>query len=117
MSAEYEALLKVMPPRSCNINGFDFGVVIREFIARDAALREELAQKDVVIEDMLQSNSDMTTRLTAAEQRNAALTALLQRVVDSSVLSFEQDAPEDLESLEADICAAIAKPTESGARE
>lgn len=39
-------------------------------------------------------------RLTVAEQ-------LLQRVIDSSVLSFEQDAPEELESLEADICGAL----------
>lgn len=29
---------------------------------------------------------------------------LLQRVIDSGVLAFEQDAPEKLESLEADIC-------------
>ncbi|MBU0792076.1 MAG: hypothetical protein KKC55_16635 [Gammaproteobacteria bacterium] len=31
-------------------------------------------------------------------------TELLQRVIDSGVLAFEQDAPEKLESLEADIC-------------
>lgn len=36
---------------------------------------------------------------------------LLRRVIDSSVLSFEQDGPELLVSLEADICAAI-KPAE-----
>lgn len=40
---------------------------------------------------------------------------LLRRVIDSSVLSFEQDGPELLVSLEADICAAI-KPTEGCAR-
>lgn len=36
---------------------------------------------------------------------------LLHRVIDSSVLSFEQEGPEELVSLEADICAAI-KPSE-----
>lgn len=47
-------------------------------------------------------------RLIAAEQRNAELSALLQRVIDSSALSFEADAPEELESLEVDICAALS---------
>jgi hypothetical protein len=68
-----------------------------------SALREELAQS----RDRKNSIVDLQQRLTAAEQRNAALVELLQRVVDSSVLSFEQDAPEELESLEADICAAL----------
>jgi len=52
-------------------------------------------------------------RLTAADERADMLEGLLRRVVDSSVLSFEQDAPEELESLEADICAAL-KPAEGG---
>lgn len=42
-------------------------------LAREAALREEMACKDVVIEDLLDSNSDMVQCLTAAEQRNAEL--------------------------------------------
>lgn len=44
-------------------------------------------------------------------KRADVLEGLLRRVVESSVLSFEQDAPEALESLEADICAAL-KPAE-----
>lgn len=46
-------------------------------------------------------------RRTAADERADVLEGLLRRVVESSVLSFEQDAPEALESLEADICAAL----------
>ncbi|KPB87065.1 Uncharacterized protein AC504_2431 [Pseudomonas syringae pv. maculicola] len=41
------------------------------------------------------------------------LEALLFRVIDSSVLAFEQDGPEELQSLEADICAALSKPAGS----
>ncbi|PUB43181.1 hypothetical protein [Pseudomonas sp. GV047] len=52
-------------------------------------------------------------RLTAADERADVLEGLLRRVVESSVLSFEQDAPESLESLEADICAAL-KPATAG---
>lgn len=52
-------------------------------------------------------------RLTAADERADVLEGLLRRVVDSSVLSFEQDAPEELESLEADICPAF-KPSTAG---
>jgi len=43
-----------------------------------AALREELARKDVVIEDMIESNCDMGQFLAAAEQRNADLVELLR---------------------------------------
>lgn len=39
---------------------------------------------------------------------NRELRTLLQRVIDSSVLSFEADAPEELESLEVDICSALS---------
>lgn len=81
-----------------------------------AALREELLRLEEEYDTLEHSNITIKQCLTAAEQRNANLTALLQRVVDSSVLSFEQDAPEELESLEVDICAAL-KPTESGASE
>lgn len=41
------------------------------------------------------------------------LEALLSRVIDSSVLAFEQDGPEELQSLEADICATLSKPAGS----
>lgn len=51
--------------------------------------------------------SEARQGLTAADERADVLEGLLRRVVDSSVLSFEQDAPEELESLEADICAAL----------
>ncbi|NVZ73775.1 hypothetical protein HX859_02655 [Pseudomonas gingeri] len=52
-------------------------------------------------------------RLTTADERVDVLEGLLRRVVDSSALSFEQDSPEELESLEADICAAL-KPSTAG---
>ncbi len=48
---------------------------------------------------------------------NLELRALLQRVIDSSVLSFEADAPEELESLEADICAALKPNPEAESHE
>lgn len=52
----------------------------------------------------------------AAERRVEVLEGLLRRVVASSVLSFERDAPEELEGLEVDICAAL-KPAEGGGDE
>jgi len=55
-------------------------------------------------------NLALQQRLTVQDQREDDFRGLLQRVIDSSVLSFEMDAPEALEILEADICAAL-KPT------
>lgn len=55
-------------------------------------------------------NLALQQRLTVQDQREDDFKQLLQRVLDSSVLSFEMDAPEVLETLEADICAAL-KPT------
>lgn len=60
--------------------------------------------------------SALQQRLTAADERADVLEGLLHRVVDSSVLSFEQDAPEALESLEADICAALKTSDELAAQ-
>jgi uncharacterized coiled-coil protein SlyX len=71
------------------------------------ALQEELSSQTMTIQELAGANADLQQRLANAERRNAAISDLLQRVVDSSVLSFEQDAPEELESLEADICAAL----------
>lgn len=43
--------------------------------------------------------------------RVSALEGFLSRVIKSGALAFDDGAPEDLESLEADICAAL-RPTE-----
>ncbi|PYD15816.1 hypothetical protein [Pseudomonas syringae] len=48
-----------------------------------------------------------------ADRERDRLKALLSRVIDSSVLAFEQDGPEELQGLEADICAALSKPAGS----
>jgi hypothetical protein len=94
--------------------------------------------------EQMQTNFDRVTAerdalqlsLTAADEKNDALSTayvragerehdlrlrvglldgLLRRVVHASVLSFESGAPEQLESLEADICAAL-KPIEGGGK-
>lgn len=82
--------------------------------AEREALRSERNKADLRASRLKVDNENYDRLLTrksnqchAAEQRIAELTALLQRVVDSSALSFEADAPEDLESLEVDICAAL----------
>ncbi|MDO9344877.1 MAG: hypothetical protein Q7T99_15465 [Pseudomonas sp.] len=49
------------------------------------------------------------------QKRVDVLEGLLRRVVHASVLSFESGAPEQLESLEVDICAAL-KPDEGGGK-
>lgn len=92
-------------------------------LGREAELREELERvKSLYDREVLGLNNEgdpiggdpaggykndnvrLQQRLTVAER-------LLKRVIDSSVLSFERDAPEELESLEVDICAAL-KPAE-----
>jgi len=81
-----------------------------EYEAELAALREELVRKDVVIEDMVESNCDMGQFLAAAEQRNAELIELLKRV-DMTPLDRWYSS-----GLNVSVAAAI-KPTESGASE
>lgn len=81
----------------------DFNVMKSEL----AALREELARKDVVIEDMVQSNCDMGQFLAVAEQRNAELVVMLRQAwIDECV------SAEDCRKIDAAI-----KPTESGESE
>ena len=58
-----------------------------------------------------QSIDELNAAISRRTHRVRELEGLLRRVVDCSVLSFEKDAPEELESLEADICAAL-KPAE-----
>jgi hypothetical protein len=79
-----------------------------------SALREELARKDVVIEDMLESNSEMTTCLTAAEQRNETLAELLDKVLNEVPHGWGESFTDS--ELAERIRQAI-KPTESGASE
>lgn len=97
-------------------------------LGREARAKEGLAEHRKVVCDQRAKIDSLQKRLTAADERadhwrsvaseatcRAAgeneranvLEGLLRRVVDSSVLSFEQDAPEELELLEADICAVL----------
>ena len=95
-----------------------------EAISELAALREELARKDVVIEDMVESNCDMGQFLAAAEQRNAELEAAIKPFAD---YAENTGCPAELgvygskgsfEITRADWKSiASIKPTESGASE
>lgn len=107
-----------------------------------AALREELARKDRVIEELLESNSDMTTclksaerhephcllldqeepecdctcavgRLTAAEQRNADAVGKLE--FTQSVMLDDERGQNIAKALQ--VVIDTLKPTESGASE
>lgn len=109
-------------------------------LAREAALREELARKDVVIEDMVESNCDMAQFLAVAEQRNADLSQTLKSAVGRAARkwfyeSFDGDLLELMQkagliaqaegfslsviaTLQLDVESAIdaaLNPTESGA--
>ncbi|MBS6081870.1 MAG: hypothetical protein KIC49_11710 [Pseudomonas fluorescens] len=93
-------------------------------LAADAAIRDKrLMDKIDALQALLtaadEKNDTLSTAYVSAGEREHllrlrvdVLEGLLRRVVESSVLSFEQDAPEALESLEADICAAL-KPAEA----
>ena len=88
-------------------------------LGREAALREELAtiRADRDAEKKMKAKARdqrdvQTIRACELKQRLTVAEKLLQRVIDSSVLSFEQDTPEELESLEADICAALKPAAE-----
>lgn len=78
----------------------DLYLKIAELERRETALLGKLDEWLAHSVKVSGENTALQKRLTVAEQ-------LLQRVIDSSVLSFEQDAPEELESLEADICGAL----------
>ena len=96
-----------------------------------AALREELARKSVVIEDMVESNCDMGQFLAAAEQRNAELDLEWSRTItDRGLIKIELDKAKRLLERSATAMSAIRnnpslvrdiddflKPTESGASE
>lgn len=85
-------------------------------LGRETALREDNSVQVSRRESALNRCEEMQQRLAAADERAEVLEGLLRRVIESSVLIFEQDAPETLESLEADICAAL-KPAEGGGDE
>jgi len=78
-----------------------------------SALRGELARKDVVIEDMVESNCDMGQFLAAAEQRNAVMTELLI----ACRLEFSTSEANAWEIAMREKIDAALKPTESGASE
>lgn len=93
-----------------------------------SAFKEELDGAKYTRRRFRQERDALQQRLTTAHEKNDALSTayvrageqehelrlrlgllegLLQRVVHASVLSFESGAPEHLESLEVDICAAL----------
>jgi hypothetical protein len=90
----------------------DFDRVTAELNAALAELKTQTLRADAAVGDA----NEAEQRLTAADERADLLEGLLQRVVHASVLSFESDAPEQLESLEVDICAAL-KPAGGGGDE
>lgn len=70
--------------------------------------------KDWAYDRVVAERDALQQRMNDTDERVDVLEGLLLRVVGSSVLSFEQDAPEELESLEADICAALKSAEGSG---
>jgi chromosome segregation ATPase len=81
--------------------------VNRTLNAQMYALQEQILAFEEEVDISDKEIEGLQSALEESEQRLADAERLLQRVLDSSVLSFEQDAPEELESLEADICAAL----------
>lgn len=92
---------------------------IGEVIAEDAAERKgmitvmtsageacRLHPDDVTI-SFGSINADLRQQLADVSHERDLLRALLKRVINSGVLYFEQDAPDDIEELEADVCAAL----------
>lgn len=90
--------------------------IIGEVIREDAANRS--SQVTVISckvdescgQNLERKNAQLRQQLADVLHDRDLLRSLLKRVIDSSVLAFEQDGPEEFESLEADICAAI-KPS------
>ena len=90
--------------------------VLREELAESGRadhLRQRIAFLTAEVHARAEERDAALERLADAERRNAELVELLQRVVDSGALVMEQDASFELESLEADICAALTKPEEA----
>jgi len=56
--------------------------------------------------------NELRQQLADVSHERDLLRGLLKRVIDYSVLAFEQDGPEQLELLEADICAALKSSAE-----
>ncbi len=81
-----------------------------EAAEREAALREELAKLRERHDTVKCQRNDAQQRLTAAEQRNAVLCDLLDEAQVIAGHSFST-------AFVAEIDAALAKPTESGASE
>lgn len=90
-----------------------------EAIDRVTAERDALQQRLTAADEKNDTLSVAYLRAGEREHelrlRVGLLEGLLQRVVHASVLSFESGAPEQLESLEVDICAAL-KPDEGGGK-
>jgi len=104
-------------------------VELNDALSREAALREELAKKDRALEDLLESNSDMTTCLAAAEQRNADdlrdaeryrelrkfTPYRFKKMQDASVTDGGDVLYFHADKFDALMDAELTKPTESGA--
>lgn len=74
-----------------------------------AALREELAELEDQFDTLEHSNITLNLKLSAAEQRNAAIEGVLRDIVSGNASS--------LTVIRSLAVAALAKPTESGASE
>lgn len=80
-----------------------------------AALREELAKKDVAFEDLVQSNCDMGQFLAAAEQRNVALETAIRHALDDSAEDAQTGEITIMQLDYETLATLIDEPTESGA--
>lgn len=99
-------------------------------LAREAALREELAERKrkqlrscQIAIGKSQLAKELQAKLTAAEQRDAGLVELLQQMIEADSLIEQWTSNESAEGAEImfqvafDKIKAALKPTESGASE
>ena len=99
----------------CHLDGDEDGNTLDTLVevvdqdAELAALREELAMTQGLLDASSESNLEWRRKLTAAEQRNSTLTTLLRE-------GLEESAPED-DWIDRVIEVLRDQPTESGASE
>jgi len=82
-------------------------------LAREAALREELAECKTQKAWWVDSAKTLDERLTAAEQRNARYESLLRQIIPCLAMSTNTTAPTYIRKINE----ALPQPTESGASE
>jgi DnaJ-class molecular chaperone len=105
---EFERGQRRVPCVTCSGSGIDWRRSCESAQSELAALREELASNTMTIQELAGANDEQQQRLTAAEQRNAALEGLLRGLCDN---------PYNFTATYRERIKATLDPTESGASE